>query len=349
LNAPVSHFLDAAEWTGVRSDDREAWLALRRTMVTASDVAAIMGEDDFKSAWDVYVDKRVERPADRLELDDPRFLGSVVEQPILSAVAAYHGWEYQAGGYLLRSRAYPYLGATLDAEINRGDGWCDLEGKTTELVGSWDEETGQLPTRVLIQAQTQLLVTGAPVAVVFAWLRRWKTATIEVHPSPELHSIIREYVERFLELVRSETPPPVDGRKSTTQALSRLFASEDGTAVRLPPEAVAWTREINELRAQRKELNSRETELKNLLRSHIGNATFGVLGEEVDGARCWRWQLQKSPAHMVAESESRVLRALKNAPLVNGEAPEIPFAPPVEELIERTTLAPRNKRRRAAR
>src|SRR5690606_13496614 len=151
----------------------------------------------------------------------------------------------------------------------------------------WDEETGQLPTRVLIQAQTQLLVTGAPVAVVFAWLRRWKTATIEVLPSPELHAIIREYVERFLELVRAETPPPVDGRKSTTQAISRLFAAEDGTAVRLPPDAANWTREINELKAQQKELETRENELKNLLRSHIGHATFGVLGEEVDGARCW--------------------------------------------------------------
>jgi putative phage-type endonuclease len=357
VNAPDrtaehTHFSEHAEWTGVTNDDRAAWLDIRRTMVTASDVAAIMGEDQFRSPWDVYVAKRVEQPEAELDLEDPRVLGAVVEQPILQYVAKRRGWNYRKGGALLRSRAYPFLGATLDAEIDRGDGaWCDLEGKTTELAGDWDEESGQLPTRVLIQAQTQLLVTGAPVAIVFAWLRRWKTATIEVYPSPELHAIIREYAERFLELVRSETPPPVDGRKSTTRAIAQLFAAEDGTAVQLPREAAAWTHEIKELAAQRKELEAREEELKNLLRLHIGNATIGVL-DGVEDIACWRWQLQKRAEHVVQASESRVLRSLKNLPFSPRSA--LPPATPVATVhalpeASGAAAAPKTRRRRSAR
>lgn len=61
MTALVSHFLDDAEFTGVRAEDRAGWLALRRTMVTASDVAAILGEDQHRSALSVYVDKITER------------------------------------------------------------------------------------------------------------------------------------------------------------------------------------------------------------------------------------------------------------------------------------------------
>lgn len=329
----VTSFHEAAEWTGVLNDDRTAWLALRREMVTASDVAAIMGEDTYRSALDVYIDKRVEKAPERLALNDPRFLGSVVEQPILQAVAEYHGWRYRRGGALLRSRKYPFLGATLDAEVDRGDGvWCDLEGKTTELAGSWDEETGQLPTRVLIQAQTQLLVSGAQVAIVFAWLRRWKTATIEVYPNPELHEVIVGYARRFVELVRTETPPRPDGSKAAAKALERLFPREDGSVVRLPPEAVQWTEEIRELAAQQKELKEREEELRNLLRMCIGSATYGVLEHPVQGAQCWRWQTQERQAYSVEASSSRVLRTIKHPPAVPWR--HLPPARPTPSLEE---------------
>jgi predicted phage-related endonuclease len=339
----VTNFGEHATWTGVHSADRAAWLELRRKLVTASDVAAIMGEDDFRCPLDVYVDKRMPRPVERLALDDPRFLGAVVEQPILQAVAEYHGWKYHRGGALLRSRKHPRIGATLDAEVERGDGvWCALEGKTTELAGSWDEETGQLPTRVLIQAQSQLLVTGAPVNIVFAWLRRWKTATIEVYPNPALHSIMVEYVERFLDLVDRETPPPPDGTEASTNALGRLYPKDNGEAVRLPPESVNWTEEIAELTAQQKELKRREVELRNLLRSSIGNATFGVLPHAVNGAECWRWQKQ---------GESRVLRTIKRAPLVDPQ--QLPDAVPdrsLEESLRQSLQTPlKPKRRRNAR
>lgn len=341
--ATVTNFGTHAMWSGVTNDNRAAWLQMRRKLATASEVAAIMGEDDYRSALDVYVEKRVPRQEERLALDDPRFLGSVVEQPILRAVAQYHGWQYRAGGALLISRRYPRIGATLDAEVERGDGvWCDLEGKTTELAGSWDEETGQLPTRVLIQAQTQLLVTGAEVAIVFAWLRRWKTATIEVYPNAALHAIIAEYVERFLELVDRETPPQPDGSQAAKRALERLYPTEDGAIVRLPPEAVAWTSELLALAEQRKELKRRETELGNLLRHTMGPATFGVLPEAVGGKRCWRWQHEGKT--------TRRLRPLKDAP--PNAWRQLPDATPdrsLEQNLERSITAIRTKRRRNTR
>src|SRR5690606_33404021 len=198
----VTSFHEAAEWTGVRNDDRTAWLALRREMVTASDVAAIMGEDTYRTAPDDYVDRIPPRPEpDVIGLDDPRFWGTVLEQPVLRAVAAYYGWGCREGGALLRSRKYPWLGATLDAEVDRhdGNGWSDFEGKTTRIARDWTEGEGALPTRVLIQVQSQLLVTGSPTALVFALLQGARPCQIEIEPMDEFHRVILEATEEFMD------------------------------------------------------------------------------------------------------------------------------------------------------
>lgn len=321
MNATIAtHFEDHAEFTGVRADDRAGWLALRRTMVTASDVAAILGEDPHRSALDTYVDKVTERrEPEVIGLDDPRFWGNVLEQPILRAVASHYGWQYLAGGALLRSRRHPHLGATLDAEINRGARWEPLEGKTTRVPRGWDEEAGELPTRVLIQTQVQLLVTGAECCVVFALLQGSRPVQIDVHPSAEFHAVIVEETQRFMERVARTDPPPPDHTESSRRALARLYPTDSGGGVFLPDAAIDWTRELKELAARQKELARREGELKNMLRASIGDAAYGILpgGADVDGQRAWKHALEERPEHVVSASTGRVLRKIKNVPPIS--------------------------------
>lgn len=331
----ITHFGEAAEWTGVSSTThREAWLEMRRSLVSASDVAAIMGEDDYRSALDVYADKVLEPEDMHLGLSSPMFWGSILEQPILRAVAKYHGWEYHEGGALLRSRKHPFIGATLDAEINRGDGWIDFEGKTTRISRDWDEESGDLPTRVLLQVQTQLLVTGAPSALVFALLQGSRPCTIEVQPSPKLHRVIVEVSEEFVERLRARKPPPASSRSEN--ALRRLYPRDEasGAAVQLPPEALALTAEYQAISEQLKGLEGRKREIQNLIKQSIGNATFGVLPEPVGNKACWRWQKQEREAYQVAATTSDVLLALKNAPHVPFGC-ALPPATPVNLLEQK--------------
>ena len=355
----VTHFDKHAEWTGILDKDRDQWLARRNTLLTASDVGAILGEDPYKSALDVYVDKVTPRTGpEKIGLDDPRFWGQVLEQPILQAVAQHQGWEYQRGGALLVSRQHGHLGCTLDAEIDRGSGWQPFEGKTSRLPRGWDEESGELPTRVLIQVQTQLLVTGAEQAVVFALLQGSRPVQIEVEASAEFHAVILEESERFMARVKTLDPPSPDGSKASERALKRLYPTDDGGVVALPPEAADWTREIQELAEQEKELKRRSDELRNLLRASIGTAKYGLLPEKVGGSVTWRWQRQLRKSYTVKESESRVLCALKHPPEHYGATS--PPAPPelhnelvgqLEASVEQLepTKPIRRKRRQARR
>ena len=341
----VTHFSAAAEWTGVRAEEREAWLAMRKTLLTAGDMAAVLGEDEHRTAIEVYIEKlatQTENPV--LGLEDPRFWGSTLEQPILRAVATYRGWKYWEGGALLRSRKHPFIGATLDAEVDRGDGvWIDLEGKTTRLPRGWDEETGELPTRVLIQVQTQLLVTGAPLAIVFALLQGSRPVQIPVEPSLKFHAVLVERAEEFIEMVRAGTPPLPTGTRMAGRALAKLYPRENGEAVMLPDEAIDWTRKIQQFAAEKRMADNRLRYYQQLLKHSIGPATYGVLPEEVGGKRCWRWQVQETPAHEVETYESRVLLSLKLPPggkisKALPQAKDDSLVPKLEESIAREDL-----------
>lgn len=309
----VTSFFEHAEWTGATSDNTELWLEQRRQMVTASDVAAIMGEDDYnnRTPYAVYVDKVCEPKKEKLGLNDARLWGLKLERPILEIVADFHGWKFRPSGALLRSRKYPFIGATLDAEVDRGDGWVPYEGKTTRIPQGWNEEEGMLPTRVLIQTQTQLLVTGAPVNVVFALLQGSRPCQVDVYPSPEFHEIIVEACEAFLKRVRDLDPPPPMPGKSERESFLRMHPNEDGSIVRLTPEAVEWTREYQKIGKELKALNDQREHISDLLRASMGDALWGTLPIDVGGKTVWRLQKEDRAAYSVAASSTRKLLAMK--------------------------------------
>jgi len=341
--AMVTHFSESCEWTGVRDTDRAGWLALRRELFTASDVAAIMGEDPRRDAFDVYVSKvTAPPPAEKLALNDPRLWGKALELTIAHTVADYHGWEIQDGGYLLRSRKHPQIGATLDAEVRRSEseGWLPYEGKTSRMPRDWSESDGSLPTHILIQAQVQLLVTGAPCNIVFALLFGSQPVMVPVYPYPEFHSILADQVEWMADLVTRGEPPTVTARSA--DSLRRLYPNDNSSTVPLPIEAIEWTREVQQIAAHVTELDARKDMLRNQLRLAIGPATYGELPEPVGGKGAWKWG--------VNSAGSRSLLAVKAAPGASSgrnllDAPVQTHALPEADLISKYSTRRRTARR----
>lgn len=315
----------AAEFTGVSVGERNKWLAIRRTMVTASKTAALFGEHPFATALDLYVDMITERPIDELvPIESPMFWGTALESAIFQSAATYYGWTFAPGGQMLRSRKYAHLGATLDGAIDFGDGWKVYEGKTTSAwrARDWDEQTGAVPTHVIIQAQHQMLVTGSDQALVFCLIGGQKPVKVMLEANEEFHRAIVEETERFMEMVRELRPPTPDGKPGATRALHNLYPTENGQAVALPAEAVDWTREYQNIATQLRALERRKEYFAQLLKHSIGEATFGVLPEPVGGKRIWRWATQPRPAYTVEASTSRVLLALKDRAFTAAVLPE---------------------------
>lgn len=314
LTDTVTGFGEHAQWTGVRASEREEWLAFRRTMVTASEMACILGESPFGDALKVFVDKTTAAIAQPDPgIYSPLFWGGVLEQPILTNAAKYFGWDYREGGALLRSRHFPFLGCTLDAEIDRHDGRGLIvnEGKTSQISKQWDEEAGTLPGHILVQAQHQLLCTGAPCCLVFALLQGCRPCQIEVFPSVEYHAALIEHAEQFMARVKNLDAPAPTYLSGPT--LERMFPVSDGSTVMLPEIAVDWTTELGQLAADLAKLAKRKEELRNMIRKAIGNCTFGQLPTPVNGKSYWRWLESHREGYVVEARDEWSLLSLKGA------------------------------------
>jgi len=341
----------AAEFTGVTVAERAKWLAMRRTMVTASKTAALFGEHPFASALDLYVEMVTERPAEEIvNINSPMFWGSALESAILESAARYYGWKHAPGGELLRSRKHPHLGATLDGAVDVGGrgGWHIYEGKTTSAwrAKDWNEDTSLCPTHVILQAQHQMLVTGAERAIIFCLIGGQRPVRINIEANAEFHAAIVEESERFMEMVRTLTPPrpPLDGKPGATRALERLYPRENGTTVALPAEALEWTRAYQDASTQRAELKRRQQHFKQLIMHAMGSASYGVLPEPVGGKSIWRWATEAREAYEVEAREARKLMPLKGHPGGLVKAAALPPANTntlvdlLAESVERETL-----------
>ena len=194
MNAPaedrtheVTHFHQYARWLGVMDSDRPAWLAARRKLVTASGVAALLGLHPKMDAHGLYAEMIMQQPANDVPLGLKSRIswGKVLERPVAEYAAECLGWKIRMSGALLVSRAHPDIGATLDAEIIVDGKPVVYEGKTTDSLFTklWDEDEGRAPDHVLIQAQSQLVVTHADVCYVCALIGGNNFKKVEVLPS----------------------------------------------------------------------------------------------------------------------------------------------------------------------
>ena len=311
----VTHFYEKARWLEVMSTDRTPWLLARSRLVTASGVAALLGLHPRLDSLGLYAEMVMQQPVNdvQLGLSSPITWGSALEEAVCTTAAKHLDWDLTMSGALLVSRAHPDIGATLDAEAveNKTGNPFVCECKTTSAFKfkDWDDETGRAPDHILIQAQSQLLVTGADLCCVICLIGGQRFCKVDVYPSDELQAMIVENVEEFMERVRQCDPPPPTFRSK--DAIKLLYPQDDGSIVQLPPESAEWLAEYQNLTDQIKEATQNKEDFGNKLRAAIGEATFGILPCEVGGKNVLKFALEHRNEYHVEAQDNRILRQLK--------------------------------------
>jgi putative phage-type endonuclease len=172
----------------------ERWLGERQTLITASDVAAILGANPYVTRERIMQEKL---SAKREDLTGMARIdaGNYTERGTLEWFRAYQAagiqvW-HNTERVLFKSPAMPYLGATLDGWIIDGDDTCPIEIKNIASGSVWqkvpetmlcipessnahfDERSMHRPKGALVaphmyvvQLMTQMHCAGAP----YGWL-----------------------------------------------------------------------------------------------------------------------------------------------------------------------------------
>lgn len=285
----------------VRFTSRESWLEARRAGVGGSDAPIILGMSPWSAPLALYL-RKVGLVEDNSETEAMKW-GSILEPIIVRELSAECG------------RAIEHLDhAIIRHPTHEGlfcspDGFCDdgalVEAKNVNAfkVREWDEGPPPLYEE---QIQHSLsCVPEAPYAIAAAliggsalrWCRVERDASWEERNLPALLDFARR--------IREEDPPEASGHEADTEALSTMFPRAEAMGVsELPPEALDWHEELECVKAERKRLDERWSELRNRLREKIGMGRAGSLPGGT-GFYLWR-QMEKKGYFVKARTESRL-------------------------------------------
>lgn len=272
-------------WTakrlGIPSTDRARWLEARRSGIGASDMAAVMGVDEYAGPLHVY-ESKVGAPPDTGS--EKAQWGLIFEEPILLEYGRRTDRQVKPAGELLQSADDPTWLATLDGEQTghepRGaSGVGVAEIKTSGMASRWKED---LPLRIQIQQQWQLMVTGAEWSTC-VWLPfpERELGWLDVLRHPAFIGRMQEEAREFWRRVELRDPPPPNALDSARKVLARLYPNLDDTPLALQPSTdldPMWLAdELEAIREAMGELKARETSIRNIMAATLGDARHGLL------------------------------------------------------------------------
>ena len=289
--------------------NREAWLRERRKGIGASDAAACVGCNPWKSSIGLWAEKAGRVPPSEPSDKDAADMGRLLEPVVLERFRELTGFRVEGWPQtvIVQNDAYPWQLCTPDALIFGDEGPGLVQAKTArESEGGWDE----VPIHYEIQVQHEMAVTGlayAYLVVLFGgrtlrWYRFDRNEeTIDWLTSHEKK--LWQHVERGEEL-----PPELRFGDAETRAADtlRLHPEDNGCEVILPPELTDVAAEYEEIGVQLGEGEKRRAKLKALLVDGIGPHTYGVAG-----GRRFSLKTQERAEHVVKASKFRVLRQEK--------------------------------------
>jgi putative phage-type endonuclease len=264
------------------------WQDARRSMIGASEMAAVLGRSPYASPFSLWWSKQ---NGWDIEQTMAMYLGHLLE-PVIAGLFAEQRPDLlicRANASLWQHPAEPFIGATPDYLAVRGSepGDADWMSPLIEPVECKSDEGGQgwgrpgtdeVPEHHRIQVLQQCAVFGARQGhLVRVAGKRYSSYVVDADPDRFAGYV--DAARSFVTSVELGMPPDVDDHKATTEALERLYPDVDDTTDAPIDDEVAA--EYERLRAQMAECKGELRRIQNLIRHGLsrdgGNARFGVV------------------------------------------------------------------------
>lgn len=308
-----------------------AWLERRRTMLTASEVAAVLGRSSYDSAFSLWWRKQPDWPANPRTAE--QHIGHLLEPVIGELWAEGHPEAalFRTGAALWGHHRHEWLGATPDYiavfpvhSNTNPDGSDQVDGdptgvriepvecKSDEGGDGWGRAgTDEIPHHHLCQLLVQCMVLGADRGrLVRLASKRVTEYVVDIDDHTQLVGEILSSGAPFVASLTAGVPPEVDGHEATTATLSALHPHIDKGAEAAVPDDLAdvYAEACGNVAAWKARLD----EAKNRIREHMGSqrAQYAV---KSDGTRVASRSVYTRQAHQVKESTVDQIRPVKGA------------------------------------
>lgn len=316
-------------------------IALRKTGISASEVAAVAGLHPYRKPIDVWSEKL--GLVEPFEGNQKSKWGDLLEQVIADHYAKEHAAEKivvrhptavegSVNGTLVREISPRFrLIATPDRLVYRkriATPIRNLQIKTAGLRQSdkWGPSgTDQVPEEHAIQVSVEMAVLGVDNTDLAALIGGQDDREYHLKRDLELEGQLIEICERFwVDHILTQTPPPVDGSEHYSNYLKRRFPRDARPMLPVTDEARGWHMELLTAREREDAIKARRAEAENALKSIIGDAGG------IEGICTWR---QNKPS--VTVDWEAAFRSLSKVRLQDGTI--FRYSPDLVEAAQRFT------------
>jgi putative phage-type endonuclease len=248
----------------------EAWYAARRTGISASEIAAVVGLSPWVSPFDLWWEKHSGEQSQGENRGMRR--GRRYEALILEDFAEEHP-EFHVGQSLtLRSVDRPWQFATPDAIVyEAGESVLPIaavEAKTGQRWEWGDPGTDDIPVHYRCQVLWQMDVLGVDTVYVPA-LFGDQYAEYVVHRDEGDLAILRDAAVRFLDDVATGRQPDIDAHTATGRRLKKLHPSIEPGEIEIPKTLVSQYQAAKRLqKAAEERVRLAEHRIRHLLGPH---------------------------------------------------------------------------------
>jgi len=261
--------------------DRAAFLAERRTGIGGSDAAVVCGMSPWKTALELYHEKRGEIPDDKEE-SERMYWGTTLEAVIADHFARENDALLEERD-IMRHQDYPFLIVHMDRAILtfRGEdcthfpGYLEIKTADAFLKKEWMDGP---PAHYQLQLQHGLMVSGwtwGAVAVLIGG-NTYKQWTFE-RDDTLISSLIQLEMDFWRRVQAGNPPDPDFGHRTALDMFKRLHRAVNEEVVDLPPRA----QDLHEAMAQASEGIKEHTKDKDKAKAELlhlmGEAGTGIL------------------------------------------------------------------------
>jgi len=247
-------------------------------------------------------------------------LGHIFEPAIAKVFELETGKKvHRDKGFVLRiSKEYPGLACTIDGKCFEADGKESVvEMKFLGTHQAWEIED-EIPLKYAVQVQHQLMCTGWDMGYLLILIGNEPTL-FEVPRHEALIEQLWVRAQRFLECVKTKTPPEIDDSDATWKAIQAAHSRVRRETVALQPTFESAFEMYEKASRLEKKIAKKKQLAKNQLCEAIGDAEYGYL----PNGRTVKWSQMKSGGRRFAgvldKIPFEVREALKTADKENTD------------------------------
>ena len=243
--------------------------AQRATGLGGSDAGVVAGLSPFKSALELYYEKRGEVPPSEEETEAMEW-GTLLEEPIAQKFSRVTGFKIRRQP-IKRATDKPFMLASIDRQVLGETALleCKALNAFTRIEGVTD-----LPDYIYLQSQHYLAVYGYSHLHLALLIGGQRFLTFPVERDPPTIDMLIEIEAEFWRRVELGDPPSPDGSEACKELMKRLYPKDSGALVVFDSdEARRTVAALTEAKEAVKKADDQKTAMENMVKFWMGEAS----------------------------------------------------------------------------